>query len=43
MKRSIIFTEPQMKWLEKEAAKLGVSVAELVRRIIDEKRDANMR
>lgn len=33
-------TEPQQDWLKAEAARLGISVAELVRRIIDEKRGA---
>jgi hypothetical protein len=35
IKRMISFTEPQDDWLNKEAERLGISVAELVRRIID--------
>ena len=37
-KRSVVFSDPQMKWLEHEAKKLGISVGELLRRIIDERR-----
>jgi hypothetical protein len=29
-----------MKWLEARAKELGITVAELVRRLVDEKRDA---
>lgn len=32
---SVTFTEPQMEFLTKEAERLGISVAEAVRRIID--------
>ena len=39
MKRSIDFTDPQMKWLAHRAKELGITIAELVRRIIDEKRN----
>lgn len=35
IKRVISFTDPQDEWLNKEADRLGISVAELVRRIID--------
>jgi len=38
-KRSIDFTLPQMKWLAKRAEELGVTIAELVRRIIDNVRE----
>jgi hypothetical protein len=43
---TVVFTKPQMDWLQAEAERLGVSVAELVRRLIDEcrarrKRDAH--
>lgn len=34
-KRVISFSRPQNDWLEAEAERLGVSVAELVRRAID--------
>ena len=37
-KRMISFTEPQLTYLNTEAARLGISVPELVRRIIDEYR-----
>ena len=29
------FTEPQMDYLKKEAERLGISMADMVRRIID--------
>jgi hypothetical protein len=32
----ISFTDPQRHFLKREAKKLGISVAELVRRIIDQ-------
>lgn len=35
-KRTIAFTNPQMSALKKEADKLGISIAELIRRIVDE-------
>jgi hypothetical protein len=34
-RQSITFTNPQMRWLWNESGRLGVSVAELVRRTID--------
>jgi hypothetical protein len=34
----VTVTVPQLTWLEREAKRLGLSVGELVRRIIDEKR-----
>ncbi len=40
VKRLISFTEPQVAWLEAEAQRLGISVSELVRRIIDKTRGA---
>jgi hypothetical protein len=40
IKRLISFTEPQIVWLEAEAKRLGISVPELVRRIIDAARGA---
>jgi hypothetical protein len=39
-KRMISFTPPQLEWLETEAQRLGISVPELVRRIIDSARGA---
>jgi hypothetical protein len=34
-KQMISFTDPQRAFLKREAKRLGISVAELVRRIID--------
>lgn len=39
IQRSIVFTAPQMKWLQSRAKELGITVAELIRRIVDEKRE----
>jgi len=36
---TIVFTLPQMSFLKEESARLGISVAELVRRIIDRHRE----
>lgn len=38
-KQSVVFTEPQMKWLQKRAKELGITVSDLLRRMIDEKRE----
>jgi len=38
-KQMISFTVPQRDFLKQEAARLGISVAELVRRIVDEYRE----
>lgn len=35
IKQMISFTDPQRVFLKREAKRLGISVAELVRRIID--------
>ena len=40
-KQMISFTDPQRMYLKKEAARLGISIAELVRRIIDAHIDRN--
>lgn len=37
-RQSIQLTEPQIAWLNAEARTLGITVAELLRRIIDERR-----
>lgn len=37
-RQMVQFTVPQKEWLGEEALRLGVSVAELLRRIIDEYR-----
>ena len=39
-KTLIAFTEPQEKWLREEAARLDVSLTELVRRLVDHYRGA---
>lgn len=36
--KNIQFTAPQLEWLEIQAKELGITVAELVRRVIDEYR-----
>jgi Ribbon-helix-helix protein, copG family len=36
---SISLTEPQRAFLEKEARHLGISVADLIRRIVDQYRE----
>lgn len=33
-------TDAQLAWLNREAKKLGITVADLLRRIIDEKRES---
>ena len=40
IKHTISFTPQQWEWLEQEAKRLGISLAELIRRIVDEKRGA---
>lgn len=40
MQRSIVFTKLQMKWVQERAKELGISISEVIRRIVDEKRDA---
>jgi len=40
IKLLINFSEPSVVWLREEAARLGISVSELIRRIIDAKRKA---
>ncbi len=39
MQRSIVFTKLQMKWVEERAKTLGVSVSEVIRRLVDDARD----
>jgi hypothetical protein len=36
--RSVVFTKPQLAFLKEEAKRLGVSIAEVIRRIVDEYR-----
>lgn len=36
---SVTLTEPQLKWLEKEAKRLGITVGEMIRRLIDKVRE----
>jgi hypothetical protein len=37
---SVVLTEPQMAFLKAEAARLGATLGELVRRIVDQYREA---
>jgi hypothetical protein len=37
---SVVLTDPQMAFLEAEAARLGITLGELVRRIVDQYREA---
>jgi hypothetical protein len=37
--RSISMSAPQLDWLKGEAGRLGISVSDLVRRIIDKHRE----
>lgn len=37
---NLVLTEPQKRWLEREAKRLGLSIGELIRRILDNARDA---
>lgn len=39
IQRSIVFTKQQMKWLKDEAERIGITVGELIRRIIDAHRE----
>lgn len=39
MQRSIVFTKPQMAWLLKRAKELGITVSDVIRRLIDERRE----
>jgi len=38
-KQQVSLTDPQVEWLEAEAKRLGVSIAEVIRRIIDKHRE----
>lgn len=40
IKRSVDFSAPQMAFLRKEAKRLGLSVSDVIRRIIDKERGA---
>lgn len=43
MKRRLIsFSEPSDEYLEKESARLGISIPELVRRIVDRYRESTV-
>jgi len=39
IRTSVSFTEPQMEYLRAEAERLGISTADVVRRMIDENRN----
>jgi hypothetical protein len=38
-RRSVAFTEPQWAFLKAESERLGITIAELLRRIIDQHRE----
>lgn len=38
IRQSVTLTKPQMTFLKKEADKLGISISDLIRRIVDEYR-----
>lgn len=40
--KTIQFTEPQLKWLEDKSAEIGITVAELLRRIVDDYRGVSI-
>jgi hypothetical protein len=35
---SVTFSEPQLDWLQSKAKELGITVSELVRRLVDKER-----
>jgi Ribbon-helix-helix protein, copG family len=37
--QTVSLTEPQIAWLRAESARLGISVSDMIRRIIDEHRE----
>jgi predicted DNA-binding ribbon-helix-helix protein len=39
VRQTVTFTKPQYDWLKAEAERLGISVSDLIRRLIDEGRD----
>ena len=39
MRRSVNFTDPQLVWLRAESARLGITVSDLVRRVVDRERE----
>ena len=39
VQRSVTFTQPQYRWLKAESARLGITIATLVQRIIDAARE----
>jgi hypothetical protein len=38
-RQTITFTGPQFEWLREEAQRLGITVADLIRRLIDQTRE----
>ena len=38
---TVNLTPPQMSWLRREARRLGLTIGELLRRIIDDRREAS--
>ena len=43
IRQTVSFTDAQMKWLRKRAERLGITVADAVRRLIDEERQLEWR
>ena len=37
---SLSLPDPQLSWLRREAKRLGVTIGELIRRILDQARDS---
>jgi hypothetical protein len=37
---NLVLSDPQKSWLERQAAKLGISIQEFMRRIIDAARES---
>ncbi|MDE2020725.1 MAG: hypothetical protein KGJ13_10350 [Patescibacteria group bacterium] len=41
VRRSVALTKPQLDWLKKEANRLGITIADVIRRIIDRAREGD--
>jgi len=42
-RQTVTFTQPQYDWLREEAERLGISVSDLLPRIVDERRERKRR
>ncbi len=40
--RSVLFTDPQFLWLSTEASRLGITVSDVIRRMVDDSRSIDM-